>query len=203
LNGQNAPGPAALVLTATVARRYYLDGATKTDIAAELGLSRFKVAHLLEEARASGIVRIEFDSSGQIDLDLSVRLSDAFGLRHCVVTDTVRAVARRLRDRISGADDGQTKAPCCLRLTHIEGEERDGRTADALGGGEMERVKRSYSGHLCDPRGCVARELVELDDREDAEVLGKCRAGGGGVVVDEQACEVAADLDDRVPSRQQ
>ncbi len=47
-------GPAALVLTATVARRYYLDGATKSDIAAELGLSRFKVARLLDEARATG-----------------------------------------------------------------------------------------------------------------------------------------------------
>jgi DNA-binding transcriptional regulator LsrR (DeoR family) len=87
LTGQEAPGPAALVLTATVARRYYLDGATKTEIAAELGLSRFKVARLLEEARTSGIVRIELDSSGQIDLDLSVRLAEAFGLQHCVVMD--------------------------------------------------------------------------------------------------------------------
>ena len=33
----HAAGPAALVLTATVARRFYLDGATKSDIAAELG----------------------------------------------------------------------------------------------------------------------------------------------------------------------
>jgi hypothetical protein len=30
-------GPAALVLTATVAIRFYIDGATKSDIAAELG----------------------------------------------------------------------------------------------------------------------------------------------------------------------
>jgi DNA-binding transcriptional regulator LsrR (DeoR family) len=80
-------GPAALVLTATVARRYYLDGATKSDIAGELGLSRFKVARLLEEARATGIVRIELDSPGRIDLDLSVRLATAYGLRHCVVMD--------------------------------------------------------------------------------------------------------------------
>ena len=85
--GKRTSGPAALVLTATVARRYYLDGATKSDIAAELGLSRFKVARLLDEARASGVVRIELDSSGQIDLDLSVRLAEAYGLRHCVVMD--------------------------------------------------------------------------------------------------------------------
>jgi DNA-binding transcriptional regulator LsrR (DeoR family) len=82
-----AAGPAALVLTATVARRYYLDGATKSDIAAELGLSRFKVARLLDQARATGVVRIELHSPGQIDLDLSVRLTAAYGLRHCVVID--------------------------------------------------------------------------------------------------------------------
>lgn len=82
-----AAGPAALVLTATVARRHYLDGATKSEIASELGLSRFKVARLLEQARATGVVRIEILSPGQIDLDLSVRLSGAYGLRHCVVMD--------------------------------------------------------------------------------------------------------------------
>lgn len=80
-------GPAALVLTATVARRYYLEGASKSDIAAELGMSRFKVARLLDHARATGLVRIELHSPGQIDLDLSVRVSAAYGLRHCVVMD--------------------------------------------------------------------------------------------------------------------
>jgi DNA-binding transcriptional regulator LsrR (DeoR family) len=80
-------GPAALVLTATVARRYYLEGASKSDIAAELGLSRFKVARLLELARATGLVRIELDARGEINLDLSVRLRTAHRLRHCVVID--------------------------------------------------------------------------------------------------------------------
>ena len=80
-------GPAALVLTATVARRYYIEGETKSDIAAQLGLSRFKVARLLEQARAAGVVRIELDSPGEINLDLSVRLRTAYDLRHCVVID--------------------------------------------------------------------------------------------------------------------
>jgi DNA-binding transcriptional regulator LsrR (DeoR family) len=86
-SGQSTTGPAALVLTATVARRYYLEGATKSEIAGQLGLSRFKVARLLDEARATGVVRIELDSSGRIDLDLSVRLAEAYGLRHSVVMD--------------------------------------------------------------------------------------------------------------------
>ena len=78
-------GPAALVLAATAARRFYLEGVSKSEIAAELGLSRFKVARMLDWARATGLVRIELDTRGVIDLDLSVRLRAALALRHCVV----------------------------------------------------------------------------------------------------------------------
>lgn len=85
---QQEAGPAALVLTATVARRYYFDGESKSDIAEQLGLSRFKVARLLEQARATGLVRIELDYRGELDLDLSVRLAQGYGLRHCVVVDS-------------------------------------------------------------------------------------------------------------------
>jgi DNA-binding transcriptional regulator LsrR (DeoR family) len=109
-------GPAALVLTATVARRYYFDGASKSDIATELGLSRFKVARLLDDARATGLVRIELDYRGDLDLDLSVRLSSAYGLRHCVViespeedgallrADLGRAAARLLTEIVTPDD---------------------------------------------------------------------------------------------------
>jgi DNA-binding transcriptional regulator LsrR (DeoR family) len=59
MSDRHATGPARLVLAAAVARRYYLEGETKVEIAGQLGLSRFKVARLLEEARASGIVRTD------------------------------------------------------------------------------------------------------------------------------------------------
>jgi len=80
--------PAQLVLTASVARRYYLDGKSKTEIAGELGLSRFKVARLLEAARMSGLVRIEIVDPGTINIGLSADLQAAFGLAHAVVIDT-------------------------------------------------------------------------------------------------------------------
>ena len=80
-------GPAALVLAATVARRFYLEGVSKSDIATELGLSRFKVARMLDWALESGLVRIELDTPGELNLDLSVRVRAACGLRHCVVID--------------------------------------------------------------------------------------------------------------------
>jgi len=84
---QTSMGPAALVLSTAVARRYYFDGASKSEIAAELDLSRFKVARLLDQARDRGLVRIEIEHHGEIDLDLSLRLQRAFGLVHCVVVE--------------------------------------------------------------------------------------------------------------------
>lgn len=81
-------GPAQTVLAAKIARRYYIDGASKSDIAAELGLSRFKVARTLDRARSSGLVRIEFHYDGDIDLALSVELSSRLGLRRCLVVDS-------------------------------------------------------------------------------------------------------------------
>ena len=81
-------GPASLVLSASIARRYYLDGRSKLEIAEEFGLSRFKVARLIEAARSSGLVRIEIGHKGRIDVDLSARVQARFGLAHAVVVDT-------------------------------------------------------------------------------------------------------------------
>lgn len=81
-------GPAATVLAATIARRYYFDGASKSEIAAELGLSRFKIARVLERARSTGLVRIELHYEGEIDLELSVRLARKLSIARCLVIDT-------------------------------------------------------------------------------------------------------------------
>ena len=46
-------GPDELFQRAVIARRYYLEGRTRVEIAEEFGLSRFKVARMLEEALES------------------------------------------------------------------------------------------------------------------------------------------------------
>jgi DNA-binding transcriptional regulator LsrR (DeoR family) len=84
-----AGGPAQLVLTAAVARRYYAEDASKVEIAEEYGLSRFKVARLLDRARASGLVKIVISAPGVVDVDLSSRLQTSYGLRHVVVIDDI------------------------------------------------------------------------------------------------------------------
>lgn len=85
------------LVTALVARRYYLEGQTKSQIADELGISRFKVARILDSALRDGIVRIEIDVPPEVDLDLGARLERRFGLRQAVVvrTDVDPATMRR------------------------------------------------------------------------------------------------------------
>ena len=99
----NLRGPAQLVLTASVARRYYLDGRSKVEIAEEFSLSRFKVARLLDDARSSGLVRIEIGHPGVVDVELSARLMEALGLTHCVVTDTPDDHPATLREHLGAA----------------------------------------------------------------------------------------------------
>src|SRR3954469_19929920 len=96
-------GPAQAVLAASIARRYYLDGRSKIEIAEELGLSRFKVARLLDVARETGLVHIEISHPGHIDLELSVQLQDRFKLQHSVVVDAPDDDAPALRDHLGRA----------------------------------------------------------------------------------------------------
>ena len=100
---ESAHGPAQLVLTASVARRYYLDGRSKVEIAQEFALSRFKVARLLDDARSSGLVRIEIGHPGSVDVELSGRLMSALGLKHCVVTDTPDDLPATMREHLGAA----------------------------------------------------------------------------------------------------
>ena len=74
-----------VVTTVLAARRYFLDGASKSEIAEELGISRFKVARLLEAARRDGIVRIEIGTPSEIDVELSTELAAKHHLRDAIV----------------------------------------------------------------------------------------------------------------------
>lgn len=106
-------GPAELVLMAAVARHHYLDGRSKVQIAEDLGLSRFKVARLLDAARECGLVRIEIGHVDGMDLDLSARLQEAFGLTHCAVQSTRGASAEDSRATL-----GRTSARLLAEILH-------------------------------------------------------------------------------------
>jgi DNA-binding transcriptional regulator LsrR (DeoR family) len=81
--GLSADRPSDLVLAARVARQFYVEGISKIDIAGRLGISRFRVARLLDSAREAGMVRIEIGlPGGSLDAGLSAELCSAFGLKH-------------------------------------------------------------------------------------------------------------------------
>src|SRR6266480_4890824 len=101
--GLSADRPSEVVLAARVARQFYLEGVSKVDIADRLGISRFRVARLLDSARDAGMVRIEIGlPGGSLDAGLSAELCSAFGLRHAFVfnflDDDEGALRHRLRE---------------------------------------------------------------------------------------------------------
>src|SRR5260221_510665 len=82
---------------AEVARLYYIRELTQQQIAQRLGVSRFKVLRLLEQARAEGVVRFEIDEPVPVLDDLSHRLEERFGVTAVVVQrDVARAAANLL-----------------------------------------------------------------------------------------------------------
>jgi DNA-binding transcriptional regulator LsrR (DeoR family) len=111
-------GPAELMQAAAMARRFYLEGKSKIQIADEFGVSRFKVARVLESAVEHDLVRIEIRVPAELDADRSDALRARYGLRHVVVaqspSDTVEdnpdpehlgeVAAELLRELVSEGD---------------------------------------------------------------------------------------------------
>ncbi|MEU5095726.1 sugar-binding domain-containing protein [Streptomyces sp. NPDC020996] len=84
------PAPIDTLLAAAVARRFYLEQRSKVEIAKEFGISRFKVARLLDAAVAHDIVRIDITVPAEIDVPLGRALAERFGLRHGIVVTLER-----------------------------------------------------------------------------------------------------------------
>lgn len=93
-------GPSELVQMAAVARRFYVDGESKVQIGHDLGLSRFKIARMLEEARERGLVRIEISLPAEIDSELSDELRSRLGLQHAVVVNAGAESEASLREQL-------------------------------------------------------------------------------------------------------
>ena len=98
-------GPGAMMLAATICRRYYIDGDSKIRIAEDLGISRFQVARLLDLAVERGIITFHIETPGSFDPELSEELRKGLGLRRAVVIDIPDAElsAQTIRDRVGRA----------------------------------------------------------------------------------------------------
>ncbi len=88
--GMGAPAghaaPLELLRMAIVARRYFVDGRNKSEIADELGISRFKVARIIDAGLAQGQIKVSISiPSLPIDPFLSERLQEVWSLKHVLV----------------------------------------------------------------------------------------------------------------------
>ncbi|HZO34518.1 MAG TPA: sugar-binding domain-containing protein [Gaiellaceae bacterium] len=111
---------------AEIARLYYVRDLTQQEIAERLGVSRFKVLRLLEQARAEGVVRFEIDETVPVHDDLSHRLEERYGITALVVEREVARAAAGLLPRLLRRDDvlgvawGQTLASIERALPQVE-----------------------------------------------------------------------------------
>lgn len=131
--------------TVMAARRYFLDGASKSEIAEELGISRFKVARLLDDARRTGIVRIEIQAPPEIDIELSAALALRYELRDAVVVPTMDGSDAFRREQLGRA--------CADLLTQTL-------EADDVLGISWGRTLHSMVAHLTRLPGCSVVQIV-------------------------------------------
>jgi DNA-binding transcriptional regulator LsrR (DeoR family) len=96
-------GPAELVQAVAIARQYYLEGMAKTEIADIHGLSRYKVARILEACLTEGIVRIEINAGAGVDSELSERLRRHFRLNLALVVSGPFSGTPALREALGRA----------------------------------------------------------------------------------------------------
>ena len=113
---------------AEVARLYYVRDLTQQQIAERLGVSRFKVLRLLEQARSEGVVRFEIDEPVPVRDDLSRALEERFGLatgarrrerRRCARPRRCSPASCRPRD-VLGVSWGETLASLVKHLPPAE-----------------------------------------------------------------------------------
>jgi DNA-binding transcriptional regulator LsrR (DeoR family) len=133
------------ITTVMAARRYFLDGATKSAIATELGISRFKVARLIEDAIRDGIVRIEIEPVPDVDVVLSRELAIAAGIRSAVVVRTGDGPADLERSQLG-------RAAATLLLETID--------ADDVLGVSWGRTLHAMAAYLPDLPPCTVVQIV-------------------------------------------
>jgi DNA-binding transcriptional regulator LsrR (DeoR family) len=86
---------------ARICHLYYVEGLTQQQIAARLHLSRIKVSRLIQQARSTGVVKIEIKYDGffpQLEQELQARYGAQF-----IVCDSLSGNGRDLSDSLGSA----------------------------------------------------------------------------------------------------
>jgi len=81
----DASGSDSSLLAVQVARLFFERQLTKTEIAKRLGISRFRVARVIDQALAEGLVTIQFRDPLPLQAALGRAIEERFGLDLCLV----------------------------------------------------------------------------------------------------------------------
>lgn len=90
---------------ADLARRFYLEDESKTDLATRFDISRFRVARLLQQAREQGVVTIRVHDRAPDRAGMSQSLAEHLSLHECTVVpaeDSEEATRRVLARAAAG-----------------------------------------------------------------------------------------------------
>jgi DNA-binding transcriptional regulator LsrR (DeoR family) len=82
-----ARSPLHRVQAALAARRFFMAQRTKSQIAEEMGLSRFKVARLIDAAVEEGIIEFKINEPDDLNTELADAVRRAFGLKAALVLE--------------------------------------------------------------------------------------------------------------------
>lgn len=158
------------ILAATIAQRHYVEGESKSDIAESLGISRFKIARLLELSVREGIIRFHISTPNSFNPGLSEALRKKYSLRRAVVVDVPQdqLIPSVLRQRIGSA------AASVLSETVTE--------KDVLGVG-WGRTLSAMAGELTDLARCPVVQMGGMAGsvhENSLELIRQISSTGGG-----------------------
>jgi DNA-binding transcriptional regulator LsrR (DeoR family) len=188
-DGGNVP---QLLLASRVAWMHYKEGSTNLDIAAKLGISRFRVARLLELGLRSGIVQITINPPVEVDQKTSSALISRFGLVEALVFPVAEGLPESQDRRLLSDSVGRLAA---LYLAEIL---KEGGKFGVTWGNALESVARAVAAIGSFPRADVVQMVGGLSAASNSiqamDVLARFASGAGGELSALHAPLVVSDL---------
>ena len=119
-------------LKSKISRMYYLSDISKTEIGHHLGISRFRVSRLLEQAREEGIVQIQINEPIATNTEIEEKLEKRFDLRLAIVVNPS-----------DSTDEGIRRAVGLAAADYLKNLLRDGDVFGITWGVTVDEVIRS------------------------------------------------------------
>lgn len=167
-----------LFLASRVAWMHHVEDLTNLEIASRLGISRFRVARLLEQAHKSGIVEITIHPPLEVDQELSTALIARYGLAEALVYPVSEGADDPESQQLVSAGVGR------LAARYLADILQDGATFGVTWGTSLEAVARALTTVGRFPRCDVVQLVGGLSSASSSstamDVLARFASAAGG-----------------------